>query len=312
LWPEVRSVRKGSTRMRSSHAAVWAVASLALLAIPCQAQVQSDSLARGVQPELRWQVEATLLGAGAALFAVGSGLTITRRVVPPEGLDPSDVAWSLDRRVTGQRSTSADVQSDNFRDAALVYPVVLAFVSQPSGTRVSGTLRRTVMYVEAVAIAEGLSTLIKGSADRPRPFNYLPAGQRPDNPAYDVTVDDAFRSMPSGHATSTFCAAGFAITDYLISRPDAGWKGRFGSAFVGGFLAGGTASLRVEGGQHFPTDVMAGGLIGTVTGVGVPLVHRYIGPAAQRAALPTGRAWKQAFLGWSLGVALSILLAKTY
>ncbi len=292
--------------------AAWAVASIALLAVPCQALAQSDSLARGVQPELKWRVEAPLLGAGAALFAVGNGLTITRKVVPPEGLDPSDVAWSLDRRVTGQRSTTADNQSDHFRNAALVYPVVLAFVSQPSATRVTGTLKRTVMYVEAIGIAEGLSTLIKGAADRPRPFNYQPDSQRPDNPAYDVTADDAFRSMPSGHAVATFCATGFAITDHLISRPDAGWKERAGSALVGGFLASATASLRVEAGQHFPTDVMAGGLIGTATGVAVPLVHRYIGPAAKRAALPTGRAWKQAFLGWSLGIALGILVAKSY
>jgi len=294
------------------RAAVWAVASLALLAIPCRAQVQSDSLAQGVQPELRWRVEVPILGAGAALYAVGNGLTITHKVVPPEGLDPSDVGWSLDRRVTGQRSTRADTQSDHFRNAALAYPVVLAFVSQPSGARVSGTLKRTVMYVEAIGIAEGLSMIIKGSADRPRPFNYLPAGQRPDNSAYDVTADDAFRSFPSGHAVATFCATGFAITDHLISRPDAGWKERTGTALIGGFFASATAGLRVEAGQHFPTDVIVGGLIGTASGVAVPLVHRYIGPAARRAALPTGRAWKQAFLGWSLGIALGILVAKTY
>jgi membrane-associated phospholipid phosphatase len=48
----------------------------------------------------------------------------------------------------------------------------------------------------------------------------------------------------------------------------------------GGFLASATVSLRVDSGQHFPTDVMVDGLIGTATGVAVPLVHDYVGPAA--------------------------------
>ena len=154
-----------------SRVTAWAIASMALLATPCHGQAQRDSLAQGVQPELRWRVEAPLLGTGAALFAIGSGLSITRKVVPPEGLDPNDVSWSLDRRVTGQRSTRADNQSDHFRNAALAYPLVLAFASQPSGTRVSGTLKRSVMYVEAIGIAEGITAIIKGSADRARPFN---------------------------------------------------------------------------------------------------------------------------------------------
>lgn len=214
--------------------------------------------------------------------------------------------------VIGEASTRADTQSDYFRDAALAYPMALAFVSQPSGTRVSGTLRRSLLYAEALLVAQGLSKLIKGATDRPRPFTYLSINQRPNNPAYDVTADYAFQSMPSGHAITTFCASGFAMADHLISRPHAGWKERVGSAFVGGFLAGTTSGLRIESGQHFPSDAIAGGLIGAVTGVAVPLVHHYIGSAVRPVALPSGRAWRQAILGETVGIAAGLLVAQTY
>ncbi len=293
-------------------AAARAVVCLALFGVPYRAQAQSDAPAQSVHPELRWRIEAPLLAAGAALLVVGKNLSVSRKSVPPEGLDPSDVQWSFDRGVIGERSTRADTQSDYFRDAALAYPMTLAFASQPSRTRVSSTLRRSLMYGEALLVAEGLSKVIKGSADRPRPFTYLPANQRPNNPAYDVAADYAFQSMPSGHAISTFCAAGFAMTDHLISRPDASWRERVGGAFVGGFLAGTTAGLRIEAGQHFPSDTIAGGLIGTATGVAVPLVHYYIGPADRRTALPSGRAWRQAILGETVGIAVGILVAETY
>lgn len=295
-----------------SNRLVRAVALLALLGIPCRADAQVDSLAQPVRPELRWQTEAPLIAAGAGLFAVGANLSITHKSVPPEGLDPSDVGLSLDRRSIGENSTHADTQSDYFRNAALAYPLVLALASQPSGARVSGTLRRSIPYAEALLIAEGLSAVIKGSADRPRPFNYLPVDQRPDDPAYDATVDDAFRSMPSGHAIITFCAAGFAMTDHLISRPNASWEERVGTAFVGGFLAGTTAGLRVEAGQHFPSDTIVAGLLGTGVGITVPLLHHYVGPTARRAPSPSWRAWRQAILGEVLGIAAGVLVAQTY
>ena len=240
-------------------AAARAVVCLALFGVPYRAQAQRDAPAQSVHPELRWRIEAPLLAAGAALLVVGKNLSVSRKSVPPEGLDPSDVQCSFDRGVIGERSTRADTQSDYFRDAALAYPMTLAFASQPSRTRVSSTLRRSLMYGEALLVAEGLSKVIKGSADRPRPFTYLPANQRPNNPAYDAAADYAFQSMPSGHAISTFCAAGFAMTDHLISRPDASWKERVGvHLWVGSWRARRRACASRPGSTSPPTRSPAG------------------------------------------------------
>jgi membrane-associated phospholipid phosphatase len=293
-------------------AAASAIVCLAVLFLPGRSNAQSEEPARSVHPELRWLVDAPIVGVGVTLLAIGNPLDVTRKVVPDQGLDPSDIHWSIDRNTVGERSTKADNDSDYFRDAAVAYPLVLAFVSQPSGERLSGTLRRSLVYVEAILVSEGVSAIIKNSTDRPRPFTYLPIDERPDNPAYDVTSDEAFRSMPSGHATISFCAASFAITDHLLSRPEADWKEHAGVGFIGGLLAGLTASLRVEGGQHFPSDTIVGALIGSAGGTGVPLLHHYIGAGGRRGKMPSGRAWWQALAGEAAGIGVGVVAAHYY
>jgi len=292
--------------------AAGVVVGLVLVGATGPARAQSDAPAPPVSPELRWKVDAPLLTAGATLLAVGAQLKVDIKVVPPEGLDRSNIAWSFDRNYIGEVSTRADSHSDYYRDAVVAYPMILAFASQPSGTRLSGTLRRSVVYAEAVAVAEGISLFVKRSADRPRPYTYLSADERPNTPAYDVTAESSFRSMPSGHATISFCAAAFAMTDHVLTRPEASWQEQAGTAFVGGFLAGMTAGLRVEGGLHFPSDSIVGGLVGMTSGVAIPLVHRYVSPAGRREPMPPGRAWWRAILGEVAGIGAGILAAEAY
>lgn len=69
------------------------------------------------------------------------------------------------------------------------------------------------------------------------------------------------RSFPSGHATQAFAVASVIATSY-----DQLWVqiAAYGAASV-------TAYSRVWSGQHFPTDVVAGALIGTL--VGRSVVH---------------------------------------
>jgi membrane-associated phospholipid phosphatase len=299
--------------MRRSGRVVLRVAvGLVLVGTSGPIRAQSDAPTPPVSPELRWKVDAPLLAAGATLLAVGAQLDVAVRDVPPQGLDRGDIKWSFDRNYIGEVSTRADSHSDYYRDAAVAYPMILAFASQPSGTRMSGTLRRSLVYAEAVAVAEGIALVVKRGADRPRPYTYLAANERPSNSAYDVTAESSFRSMPSGHATISFCAAAFAMTDHVLTRPQASWQEQAGTAFVGGFLAGITAGLRVEGGLHFPSDSMVGGLIGMTCGVTIPLVHRYVGPTERRKPMPPGRAWWHAILGEVAGIGAGFLAAEAY
>jgi membrane-associated phospholipid phosphatase len=252
-------------------------------------------------PEFRWSLDAPLLVVGAGLALTGGLLTLDRRDVPPEGLDPSEISWAVDRRIVGQTDEGADRASDWTRNAALAFPLVLALASPDD--RWSGLGRRGFVYAQALLLSGGLTTLGKQAFGRPRPFTYLPESERPSNPNYDVEDERAFRSMPSGHTSTAWTAASVGITEHLLTRPDAGTLERTLVAFVGGGLAAATGGLRVESGQHFPSDVLAGTAIGIASGVTVPLLHAG-GP------LPSRRSWLEAAAGTLAGAAVGSLLAS--
>lgn len=269
-----------------------------------------DPARRPVHPELRTAGDASLLGGGIALIAAAELLEVSVRPVPPEGLDPADIRWSFDRDRIGRFDFRAVRASDLASAASVAYPMALVLATQPAGERFRGTLRRSVVYLESFLLATGTSRLIKNSTDRPRPYTYVPSAQRPNDPTYDVTEHEAFQAMPSSHASSSFCGAAFAMTDHLLSRPQAGWPERAGVAFTGGLLASMTSALRVSAGKHFPSDVIAGGAIGMASGVLVPLAHHYATPIGRRAPLPAGRAWLQAAGGLCAGIGAGVLIVE--
>jgi membrane-associated phospholipid phosphatase len=281
-----------------------------LLVAPLEVVAQPDTSRLVVAPEIRWPRETALAGSGLVMLGAARAFEVNIRPVPPQGLDPAEIGWSVDRDRIGKIHESALTPSDVASAASFAYPMILAFGMQPNGERMSGTLRRAAVYAEAYLLATGAATLIKNSQDRPRPYTYVAQDQRPDDSAYDVTVEEAFQSMPSTHASTALCGAAFAITDHLLSRPQAPWLERCSVAFSGGLLAGLTTGYRVQAGKHFPSDVLAGGAIGLTSGVTLPLVHRYVSRSGVRAPGPPGRAWLQAFGAMVVGLGSGVLIAE--
>ena len=78
-------------------------------------------------------------------------------------------------------------------------------------------------------------------------------------------------------------ATSLATTEHLLTRPEASTRERLVVGFTGGALGAATAALRVEAGQHFPSDVLVGSAIGIATGVTLPLAHAD-GPGPTRRA----------------------------
>ena len=127
-----------------------------------------------------------------------------------------------------------------------------------------------VLYAESAVWTLGVKNILKEALGRPRPYLF-----HADTPASLLSDSDPdgerYESFPSGHTAFAFMTASF-IT-YVYSR---GTTSKTSKILVGAgtfALASGTALLRVVGGMHYPSDVVAGALIGTAAGILVPALH---------------------------------------
>ena len=273
--------------------------------------VDSVSTLHGVHPDrfypdYRKGREITLSGVGASFLVTGLLVPVGYREVPAQGFDPAEITWSVDRDIVGNNDLHAGATSDWTRTAAVVFPFVLTLVTGQHGERWRNFGRRSLVYAETFLIGQGITRLAKTTLGRARPYAYLSAQERPDDSTYDVAKGRTFHSMPSGHSSTAWTGAALGMTEHLLRRPEASWVERAGVGFVGGALAGMTSALRVEAGQHFPSDCVAGAGIGIATGVTVPLLHRGGQP------LPSSKAWAQMMGGALGGTLLGVLVAQGY
>lgn len=123
-----------------------------------------------------------------------------------------------------------------------------------------------LMYAETGIITYGARYLLKKSFARPRPCMYYDS-----YPQKLIDEGDWNRSLPSGHTAMCFMSAAFVTYMFNTRYPDSKWKVPSICASYG--IAAATGAMRVASGNHFVTDVLAGAVLGTVTGFGIPWVH---------------------------------------
>ena len=178
-------------------------------------------------------------------------------------LDPNNIN-ALDRGATRQYR----VNTANFSDYLLTVSAIAPF-----SVLASRSVRREfapvfVMYFETAALAGGLTSISKGLFKRKRPYAY-----NPDALISDRLSLDARHSFFSGHVSTSasFCF----LTAYMVNRyaERPGWKW---AAWSGAVVIPGTIGLwRYTSGKHFPTDIIAGYLVGAGTGMLIPYLHRW-------------------------------------
>ncbi len=134
--------------------------------------------------------------------------------------------------------------------------VVLPFLAREKTRKVSAALLVT-FGVAALVVA-----VLKNSVGRARPFLALSGV----TPLYGTPTGFSF---PSGHATGSFCFAGFIVGIAIRVAREKPAKRR--DAFLSAFGALAFATIvsisRIYLGAHFPSDVLVGALIGFVIGV---------------------------------------------
>lgn len=184
----------------------------------------------------RWRdaVTSAVHSPGTWVPALGAAL-----VVP---WDRRVSRWAArETPVFGSRQRALDA-SDHLRTASHVGMAATALLVPREGEHFGGRLQRLLWEEGGAIAATGVTSVLKRVVGRERP---------------DASDDLSF---PSGHATRAFAYQAMSMRNLRSS--DLGAPARPASAIALGALAAGTAWARVEGGVHFPSDVLAGAAIG--------------------------------------------------
>ncbi|MFZ1617261.1 MAG: phosphatase PAP2 family protein [Flavobacteriales bacterium] len=179
-----------------------------------------------------------------------------------QATDRSDIR-AFDRPASFNWNTTAARTSDLLLVAGIGGALTMALIDRPT----PGMGAPLAIIGETGMLTVGLTELVKNVAHRARPYAYNP--EVPDNVRMAA---DAYTSFWSGH-TATTAAMTFACAQ-LVQQSDASrtaktitWSAAVAWPMAVGFY-------RVKAGKHFPTDVIAGYVIGAGIGLAVPYLHQ--------------------------------------
>jgi membrane-associated phospholipid phosphatase len=130
-----------------------------------------------------------------------------------------------------------------------------------------------LLGLETLAVSGALQGVTNVIVSRERPYGAQcgkPGGE-PEN-ALDCEGSTHYRSFFSGHSAFSFTGAALICFEHmeldLLGGP---WDAL---TCAGGYaVAATTATFRVTGVEHYPTDVLTGAAVGSLVGWGVPMLH---------------------------------------
>jgi membrane-associated phospholipid phosphatase len=209
-------------------------------------------------------VSAATFGAGFLIQGLDYAAPYSEEEIMTNPPDIEDIN-SFDRGSALNWSPKAGDISDYVLFTTAILPA--AFLSEHHTGRDIKTL--LIMYAEVFTFNYGATEIAKNLAKRPRPYVY-----NPDLPIETRTGPDSRKSFFSGHTSQTAAACFYfakVIDDYhptLQKGVKIGmWAFAVSVPAVNGYL-------RVKAGKHFPTDVIAGYVVGAASGFLIPELHR--------------------------------------
>jgi hypothetical protein len=215
--------------------------------------------------EADWLKELVITGVGLGSAVLASSLDAQLKPLTREEINTLDrnSINSFDRWATNNYSTNVSKASDILAVTLGLSPLALL-----AGKEVRNDFFIVGgMYFETLLFSVFTPTYPKDLVKRIRPFAYNPSA--PIDKKLDV---DSRRSFFSGHTCVTFSSAVFLATVYGDYYPDSQYKNYvWGGALI---VASAVDFLRIEAGAHFPTDVIAGAIVGSAIGWAIPALHR--------------------------------------
>ncbi|MGB3800256.1 MAG: phosphatase PAP2 family protein [Lewinella sp.] len=231
--------------------------------------------------ELRPRREVSLLFAGIGLLA--AAIWADRQDVEPVyspyfGEYEGDEINPIDRLGYTVKNQQAADRADFGLYGGPTLPLLLSFDAR---------IRQDyplilLMWLQTMLLTFALGSLIKNTANRPRPYIYNANWMA----EWTLTRGDRAAFLSGHAANATAGAVLFAALLEAYDRPLAAY-GRLLAVGV----AGGTAYLRVRAAKHWPTDAVAGVLLGAGVAGAIVRWHRRSGSGQPKtmAAKPSGR-----------------------
>lgn len=177
----------------------------------------------------------------------------------------------FDRNAVNQWDPQADIISEISRGMLIVSPAVI-LAGNVINKDLQSALTYSVMYLEVAALTIGLTDLTKILSNRKRPFLYNPSLSLEEKENL-INSENIYDSFFSGHTSSAFASAVFfskTVSDLFENKKLSiiVWSSSMA-------LATATGYLRYHSGQHFPTDIIAGAIVGSAIGYLIPSLHKH-------------------------------------
>ena len=208
--------------------------------------------------------EVAIFGGGILLGIVDLKIIETTEPIPYEELKTLSRKNinSFDRGATYNWSPRAADWSDILLITSIASPLLLftsSAVRNDAGTY-------TTMFLQNILTTYSVSHLPKALIRRYRPYSY-------NNEVEDEIRSSAGATLSffSAHTSVSFASAVFLSTTFNKYNPNSNLTPYiWGTSLL---IASAVGYLRYASGDHFPTDIIAGAIVGSVIGFLIPLIH---------------------------------------
>jgi hypothetical protein len=234
----------------------------------------TSAVAQSVPPQLtvptarlyNTNTKTEVLVSAASVAGLGLSRLIKPHVCPAPCIDEQLIG--LDRHFAGHSERKGiDRASTVLVATATGLPFLLNISTSRQDLRPNQYWRDAAVMGETLLMTTAITEVVKNTTSRPRPFMWgLPdTDSRYGRPS-------SYKSFFSEHAALAFAATMSYAKMHAGSHPNSNPALVYG---LGIGLAATTGSLRVAAGEHYPTDVIMGALVGSAIGLFVtPALHR--------------------------------------
>ena len=207
-------------------------------------------------------IDLPVIALGAAIAAAWYLREQTPRAYCAPLCDDNNLPF-LDEPVAGRWAPGWSTSSDVAALSIVGGSIAAHLLYEPS---VSAALNDSVVLLQVWTTTSALQLLTATGVRRPRPYMY---GTRASE--QQRTTGHASLSFFSGHTANAFATV--LATYSTLSRLRVAAPHRFAALGLGLGIASFVGAGRIISGNHFPTDVIAGAIVGSGLGILIPRLH---------------------------------------